>query len=87
MTPSQKVLYLQLQIAGLGLIIAAFGIFRHVPALLGVGILVFCFGLLRFFFFKKHLEEDDGSSLSQEEIDRLMNPNEDRDDLDDTHKK
>lgn len=77
MNPTQKALYLQLQLAGLGLIIAAFGIFQHVKALMGVGALVFGYGLIRFFFFKKHLEEDDGNELSEEEIQKLMNPVED----------
>lgn len=79
MNASQKALYLQLQLAGLGLIIAAFGIFKHVLALLGVGGFVFAYGLIRFFFFKKHLHAEDPSDLSEEEIRELMDPLDDQD--------
>lgn len=53
MHPGQRVLFVQLQLAGLGLIIAAFGYFQDVPALCGVGAFVFLYGTVRFFLLKK----------------------------------
>lgn len=74
MNPGQRVLLVQLQLAGLGLIIAAFGFFEDVPALCGVGAFVFLYGVIRFFLFKKSAAAYAQEDISEEEARELMEP-------------
>ena len=61
MTDQQKVLFKQIQLAGLGIVIFIFGLFAKHRALMIIGIGVFVFGIVRGIVLKKiikQLEED-----------------------------
>ena len=61
MTDQQKVLFKQLQLAGLGIVIGIFGMFAKHKALMIIGAGVFVFGIVRAIVLKKiikQLEED-----------------------------
>lgn len=62
MSDKQKALFKQIQLAGLGIVIAIFGFFVSHMALMIVGACVFIFGIVRTVMIKKlidKLEEDD----------------------------
>lgn len=52
MSPEQKVIYRQLQLAGLGIVIAMVGLFAKEKNMVWVGIGVFIFGGLRTLFIR-----------------------------------
>lgn len=62
MNDKQKVIFKQLQLAGLGIVLMIFGFFaKHMPILI-IGICVLVFGLIRTWIMKKlvdHMEEDE----------------------------
>lgn len=62
MNDKQKALFKQIQLAGLGIVIAVFGFFVNLTALMIIGAGVFIFGIARTILIKKlidELEEDD----------------------------
>lgn len=62
MNIKQRVLYIQTQIAGLGIVVALVGYFKNAPFLIPLGIGIFTFGLIRRQFLKKTIDsfhEDD----------------------------
>jgi hypothetical protein len=61
MQGEQRLLFNQLQLAGLGIVILIIGLLKSVKALVFVGIGVFVLGLVRFVIFKRYF------SKSQEE--------------------
>jgi hypothetical protein len=61
MQGEQRLLFNQLQLAGLGIVILIIGLIKSVQALVYVGVGVFVLGLIRFVIFKKYF------SKSQEE--------------------
>lgn len=59
MNDKQKVVFKQLQLAGLGVVIFIFGILYQQKAISIVGILILIFGLLRMYYIKKIIDKLD----------------------------
>lgn len=57
MNDHQKVLFKQLQLAGLGLVIGFFGLLASNQAVFWIGIGVFVLGIIRFLILKKYLQD------------------------------
>ena len=59
MNDKQKVVFKQLQLAGLGVVIFIFGILYQQKAISIIGILILIFGLLRMYYIKKIIDKLD----------------------------
>lgn len=59
MSDEQKVLFKQLQLAGLGIVLILFGLFMHEKNISFVGVGVLIFGIVRYFIIKQLLEKAD----------------------------
>ena len=59
MNDKQKVVFKQLQLAGLGIVIFVFGILYQQKAISIIGILILIFGLLRVYYIKKIIDKLD----------------------------
>ena len=57
MTDQQKVLFKQLQLAGLGIVIGIFGFFAKHKALMIIGVGVLVFGIVRAVVLKKFIDQ------------------------------
>ena len=57
MNDQQKVLFKQLQLAGLGIVIGVFGFFAKHQALMIIGACVFVFGIVRMVVLKKFIDQ------------------------------
>ena len=57
MNDKQKALFKQIQLAGLGIVIAVFGFFVNHTALMIIGAGVFIFGIARTILIKKLIDE------------------------------
>ena len=57
MTDQQKVLFKQLQLAGLGVVIGVFGFFARHKALMIIGACVLLFGIVRAIVLKKFIDQ------------------------------
>lgn len=71
MTKKQKVLFTQIQLAGLGAVLLVFGLIEKVYPISILGILVLILGICRFFFLKKtlaNLDQEDVNPITMDEI-------------------
>ena len=59
MNYKQKVVFKQLQLAGLGIVVFVFGLLYQEKAISIVGIVVLIFGLLRTYYIKKVIDKLD----------------------------
>lgn len=57
MNDKQKVLFKQLQLAGLGVVIGVFGFFAKHKALMIIGVCVLLFGIVRAIVLKKFIDQ------------------------------
>lgn len=69
MLPKQRVVFLQLQLAGLGLVIFAVGLYAQANAIAFCGIGIFIFGLARTLILRCMLKN--APEVSYEDIDEL----------------
>lgn len=66
MTDKQKVLFKQIQLAGLGIVVGFFGFFVEHKALMIIGACIFAFGIIRTIVIKKlvdKLDDDENESV------------------------
>lgn len=59
MNDKQKVVFKQLQLAGLGVVVFVFGLLYREKAISIIGIVILIFGLLRTYYIKKVIEKLD----------------------------
>ena len=57
MSDKQKVIFKQLQLAGLGIVLLIFGLLAHHRPITFIGIGVFIFGIIRMVILKKFIDQ------------------------------